>query len=316
MPTTNTRNISFIPHSGVSGYYPFGMQMQGREFAGGMGYRYGLQNWERDDVIAGRGNSYTTLYRQHDPRLSRTWSQDPKSQFNSRYIMLGNSPTNGLDPDGAWFWEKSHIRQARAFSKQTGGDFNSWKEKDGSRHAGVVIMTIDKYYDEINNYEIGDMWRFTSYNFKPDKDYSNRLRNAGVGFYETQRATAKGVKRFSAAISSADAWVHGWNEYERNGQAPTSIKFILGFNPILSTANAISVISTDVDIYRVDASSGTDHVLAWSALVAPLNPGRNLLGKVLPNGGKMDLANTIIQHANDAGFLDALKNKKIDGIDK
>lgn len=50
--------------------------------------------------------------------------------------------------------------------------------------------------------------------------------------------------------------------------------------------------------------------------MAPLNPGKNLLGKVLPNGEKLDLANTIIQHANDAGFLDALKNKETDGIDK
>ncbi|MFN9112535.1 MAG: hypothetical protein ACK5XN_20910, partial [Bacteroidota bacterium] len=79
MPRSNIRNSSVSRHSGLAGYYPFGMQMQGREFVAGLGYKYGLQNWERDDVIAGRGNSYTTLYRQHDPRLSRTWSQDPKS---------------------------------------------------------------------------------------------------------------------------------------------------------------------------------------------------------------------------------------------
>ncbi|MDC3220607.1 hypothetical protein OAT71_02215 [Flavobacteriales bacterium] len=40
-------------------------------------YRYGYQGSEKDDEIAGNGNSYTTFFRQLDPRLGRWFSPDP-----------------------------------------------------------------------------------------------------------------------------------------------------------------------------------------------------------------------------------------------
>ncbi|MFN7302607.1 MAG: M91 family zinc metallopeptidase [Bacteroidota bacterium] len=101
MPTTNTRNISFIPHSGVSGYYPFGMQMQGREFAGGMGYRWGFGSQETDNEVSGRGNSYTAEFWQYDNRLGRRWNIDPKPNASiSTHSTLGNCPIMFMDPMG------------------------------------------------------------------------------------------------------------------------------------------------------------------------------------------------------------------------
>ncbi len=41
----------------ASDYYSFGMQMPGRQFSGEE-YRYGFNGMEKDDELAGEGNSY------------------------------------------------------------------------------------------------------------------------------------------------------------------------------------------------------------------------------------------------------------------
>ncbi|HYG51075.1 MAG TPA: hypothetical protein VD905_09240, partial [Flavobacteriales bacterium] len=42
-------------------------------------YRYGFNGMEKDEEVKGKGNSYTTLYRQYDSRLGRWLSLDPKT---------------------------------------------------------------------------------------------------------------------------------------------------------------------------------------------------------------------------------------------
>lgn len=55
--------------------------------------RYGYQGSEKDDEVKGRGNSYTTEFRQLDPRLGRWLTIDPKgSAWESPYASMGNSP--------------------------------------------------------------------------------------------------------------------------------------------------------------------------------------------------------------------------------
>jgi RHS repeat-associated protein len=44
------------------------------------GYRYGYQGSEMDNEVNGNGNSYTTEFRQLDPRLGRWMSVDPVFQ--------------------------------------------------------------------------------------------------------------------------------------------------------------------------------------------------------------------------------------------
>jgi hypothetical protein len=48
---------------------------------------------EKDNEVKGEGNSYTTFFRQNDPRIGRWLSIDPKvTAFESSYISMGNSP--------------------------------------------------------------------------------------------------------------------------------------------------------------------------------------------------------------------------------
>ncbi len=80
-------------------YSPFGVQLQTRNLfltvLGNVPYRYGYQGSERDDEVKGSGNSYTTEFRQLDPRLGRWLSIDPKTfgtPWESPYASMGGNP--------------------------------------------------------------------------------------------------------------------------------------------------------------------------------------------------------------------------------
>jgi len=80
-------------------------------------YRYGYQGSEKDDEIKGEGNSYTTFYRQLDPRIGRWLSLDPKMAkypHESPYVSMGNNPIMMNDPLG------DTITQTKAFKGDAG----------------------------------------------------------------------------------------------------------------------------------------------------------------------------------------------------
>ncbi len=84
-----------------SDYYPFGMQMPGRNGNSGV-YRYGFQGQEEDDEVSGSGNSYTAEYWQYDSRLGRRWNIDPVVKYHeSPYASFANNPIWLIDPTGA-----------------------------------------------------------------------------------------------------------------------------------------------------------------------------------------------------------------------
>jgi hypothetical protein len=60
-------------------YYPFGMLMPERQYTNlSDDYRFGFNGMEKDNEVKGQGKSYTTEFRQLDPRLGgRWWSIDP-----------------------------------------------------------------------------------------------------------------------------------------------------------------------------------------------------------------------------------------------
>jgi RHS repeat-associated protein len=76
--------------------------MPGRSFSSDS-YRYGFNGMEKDDEIKGSGNSYTTLFRQYDPRLTRWLSLDPemaKYPNQSPYVAFNGNPVFFSDPLG------------------------------------------------------------------------------------------------------------------------------------------------------------------------------------------------------------------------
>jgi len=66
-------------------------------------YLYGFNGLEKDDEVMGGGNSYTTFFRQYDPRLGRWLSIDSKFQSypgTSPYVAFNNNPIFFTDPFG------------------------------------------------------------------------------------------------------------------------------------------------------------------------------------------------------------------------
>jgi RHS repeat-associated protein len=89
-----------------SDYYPFGMQMVGRNSSTG-DYRYGFQGQETDDEITNSESHVSYKYRCHDARLGRFLSIDPlapKYPQWSPYSFSGNQviasrELEGLEPE-------------------------------------------------------------------------------------------------------------------------------------------------------------------------------------------------------------------------
>ncbi len=75
---------------------------------GSANYRYLYNGMEVDNEVSGNGNSYTTEFRQYDPRLGRWKSLDPLMMmfpWMSPYVAFDNNPIYftdiyGLEGDG------------------------------------------------------------------------------------------------------------------------------------------------------------------------------------------------------------------------
>ena len=84
----------------TSDYYPFGSVQPGRSYTSDA-YRYGFNGQEKDDEVAGAGNSMTAMFWQYDTRLGRRWNLDPKPNPSiSQYATFANNPIWFSDPNG------------------------------------------------------------------------------------------------------------------------------------------------------------------------------------------------------------------------
>jgi RHS repeat-associated protein len=128
-----------------SDYSPYGVMLDNRHGeAAGVNYRFGFNSMEKDDELKGSGNSYTTEFRQYDPRLGRWLSVDPMASDApgwTPYRAFFNNPILYTDPSGL-YETKREARQARRGAmdhgyawgkiKGTKGNytFNSYKKND------------------------------------------------------------------------------------------------------------------------------------------------------------------------------------------
>ena len=117
-------------------YTPFGMVMPGRN-GNSSEYDYGFNGMLKDDEIKGEGNSYSTEFRQYDPRIGRWLSTDPVTHHQSSpYSAFDNNPVYWSDPTGAdsddWYEDKIT------------GEFKWFEgsgEQEGYNHLGAYLIT-------------------------------------------------------------------------------------------------------------------------------------------------------------------------------
>ena len=229
-----------------------------------------------------------------------------------------------VDPNGKWFWEASHIRQARKVARKTDGEFKKWKGQDGRRYASVTYKTTSQGTGSTSTDGEGnatvttDETNVTSQVFKPGQKRWDALDNAGLGVYEKMRATTSGLEYVKAIAKSGDAWAAGTTaEYDRGGQAPGVLKTIAGLNPLVSVPNAIKVLSHSEDIYGSEANTKIDKGMAATELAIGGGFGvartfgvlkkASETTKSLMNAG--DVTNKGIQGINDGGLLDEVKKE-------
>ena len=125
-------------------------------------YRYGYQGKyaEKDDET---GWDHFEL-REYDAVIGRWNSTDPKKQYFSRYLAMGNNPISKVDPDGAYSFFGALWRTVAY-----GGQFTSTKV-DGKRTYGYVDESGYKQFGKRFDGNIHD------YNFKappPDQNLMN-----------------------------------------------------------------------------------------------------------------------------------------------
>ena len=123
-------NGTAIAISRATDYYPFGMPMPYRNIDNG-NYRYAYQGQEKDPET---GKEAFEL-RLWDGRLGRWLTTDPKKQFASPYLGMGNNPVSTTDPDGGSV-------NTDYKNKKTG---ETVYVNDG---ANQVIEIDDKYWDQ------------------------------------------------------------------------------------------------------------------------------------------------------------------------
>ena len=103
------------------------------------GYRFGYQGSEKDNEFKGQGNSYTTEFRQLDPRLGRWLSVDPKPEVGiSTYTCMDNNTIFYNDVLGLYT-----KRRAESLAKK--GSENGYvtcvKQQSGSKNNYGVAYT-------------------------------------------------------------------------------------------------------------------------------------------------------------------------------
>jgi RHS repeat-associated protein len=125
----------------ASDYYPFGMQMPGRQFSAEE-YRYGYQGSEKDNEIAGEGNMYTTHFRALDTRIGRWLSIDPAEYIGSPYSSMANNPILMNDMLGDTTWNINSETGVKTAINGIGGDeqqiiyYDGIEGEDGSIQGG------------------------------------------------------------------------------------------------------------------------------------------------------------------------------------
>jgi RHS repeat-associated protein len=110
------------------------MQIPGRTYSSGNGYRFGYNGQEKDNEIAGNGNHYNFKSRIYNPLTCRFYSVDPLSDkypWNSSYSFAANMVIQFIELEGA--------EVARPAS-MTGADYHPAIDAVGQETPNIEII--------------------------------------------------------------------------------------------------------------------------------------------------------------------------------
>lgn len=243
-------------------YYPFGSLMPGREYSAG-DYRFGFNGMEKDYEIKGIGNSYTTEFRQNDPRLGRWFSIDPITQsWQSPYTSMDNNPIVFIDPFGDKIYFDSR-KDYRAFKKQSKKDGTWGKIKDTYKGRNsprnLKILETSKVNNPMATATIQEHTT-TGNNSVEDFDYlyfnshASDLNEAGVGGQneeEFERVQPRSATEVPLEFTSPSPISGPILSVSRGPAAnlKVSAPFIPGYTDFLSPDKGLSQVRNAANVY-------------------------------------------------------------------
>ena len=144
-------------------YYPFGMNMPGRKYTAGSGYRYGFNGKEKDNEVKGEGNQQDYGARINDPRLGKFLSVDPltyKYAALTPYQFASNSPISGIDLDGLEYLTAIYNVTIKGGQNTLTAEYVWYNNQTHSNHGSlgqgvnyqIKINNLDKKTTTSNNY--------------------------------------------------------------------------------------------------------------------------------------------------------------------
>lgn len=180
-------------------------------------YRYGYQG-QYAEKDAETGWSHFEL-REYDPVIGRWTSADPKRQYYSPYIGIGNNPTNSLDKDGGF---KVPIHESITYyaAGYRGLDINSKNFIElirGVKDSDYLGFALDLHFDNRKNFiDIIGNWALIN-----DRMTLASNTNGSAG-YRLMGTVLHTVQDFYAHSNFAVLYV-GWYAEENGSKLPVQL---------------------------------------------------------------------------------------------
>jgi RHS repeat-associated protein len=144
-------------------------------------YRFGFNGMEGDDEVRGAGNSYTTEFRQYDPRIGRWLSIDPiQVAYESPYAAFRNNPIILTDPNGDFPSDGDPGKKLERKINKFGKKVDKELAKHPERSVDAVVEDVasrskfSQIYPTLRHPNKSSPEKFTTYNL-PAEYIVNRI---------------------------------------------------------------------------------------------------------------------------------------------
>ena len=195
-------------------YYPFGMAMPNRS-EGENTYRYAYQGQEKDPET-GKEAFQLRLW---DARIGRWLTIDPKREFASPYLGMGNNPVRLTDPDGGSTednccggeYDMKHpgvdLGVIKGVKSSTGYIPNGrdWEILEMLRNSAPnIYASINRSYKSGDFFQLGGgNWGGFSSQFQQGWEGRNNYPNTGVAEFWSNTASVSIIGTMTLAVGSS-----------------------------------------------------------------------------------------------------------------
>ncbi len=203
-------------------YYPYGMVIQ----SGGTSYRYQYQGQYAEKDAETDWNAFEL--RMYDSRIARWLSVDPKGEFHSPYLAMGNSPTGTTDPDGGSTNSTHTDKNGKVLAVYNDGNTGIYKHNiDASDYNGQKLSINDGklmgYTREWDEFAVHDALGNT---------FEKPIAGAQIKFGQNMQEYVNSMKSWAQKnIDKNRGGLHGgadWLAENSKRFAPLDIKEIIG----------------------------------------------------------------------------------------